>query len=344
MLEQVDSSRFGRLTGPHPGACGFESRLPHLELNETFMQAALNCQAEVQRVRRALPIPYVLAYAGLAPYEEGARVKATCPFHDDRSPSLDVWQEADGLQRWGCWPCGKRGDVFDLIRWLWGLASFHEAVKAAEALLPGVESWHGPTTGQAASWDDHAMNGLWLESYRGWDPAAVERLIAVKGWRFGPGLLRELMVGTARGRLVVPYFDADQRLVALKHRSLAGDDKMMAMPGSQLRSSLYNQVSMRAFNTTLICEGESDTWTALSNSPAVAVVGLPSGAGTPPTPFVEQLAGRRVYLAFDGDEAGRTGSTRWAAALTASEVIQVQLPDGHDVTSVGSVDWLRSLT
>lgn len=309
----------------------------------TIYDDALDAKAAVAVVKLGLPVSFVLAYAGLQPEQVGARVRAICPFHEDHDPSLEVWLEDDRTQRWGCWPCGKRGDVIDLIRWIWG-GTFTEAVEAGRRLMKSMGAWAGPAPAVGSTWDAAGASKLMLDAFKAFDSSAVKGLIDLKGWRFGPSTLRDWMCGTQHGRLVVPFFSEQGKLVAVKHRSLAGDDKMISLPGSQLRSVLYGE-NRPHDRTLLICEGESDTWTASSVvGSQITALGLPSGAGTPPHPYIERLAGLRVYLAFDGDSAGDEGANRWAAALAPrSEVIRLELPRGYDVTSVGSVDWLQAL-
>jgi len=41
----------------------------------------------------------------------------SCPFHDDRSPSLHVYE--DPGQGWYCFGCGRGGSIFDLAALLW---------------------------------------------------------------------------------------------------------------------------------------------------------------------------------------------------------------------------------
>lgn len=306
---------------------------------------ALDAQAAIGILKRDLPVAYVLAYAQLRPQQSGARVRAVCPFHEDHDPSLEVWLEADGTQRWGCWPCGKRGDVIDLIRGLWGLG-FGDGVAAGRVLLAEAANWSGPTPEQGSSWDVKGASQMVMDAFKHFDSQAVAGLIEAKGWQFTPYRLRDLLCGTAHGRLVVPYFGRNAEVVAVKHRALDGSGTMWAMPGSQLRETLYLEYADPFLNDrlpVLICEGESDVWTALA-AENLHPRGLPSGAGSPPYPFVERLAGRRVYLAFDGDEAGDQGAGRWAAALVGSDVIRIEIPRGYDITSLGSVEWLKTLT
>lgn len=50
--------------------------------------------------------------------------KAVCPFHDDRSPSMHIY---DGRRGWYCFVCGQGGSVIDFTQRLFGL-SFHDAM------------------------------------------------------------------------------------------------------------------------------------------------------------------------------------------------------------------------
>jgi DNA primase len=39
---------------------------------------------------------------------------ARCPLHEDRTPSLSLYQGRDGRARWHCHGCGVGGDALDL--------------------------------------------------------------------------------------------------------------------------------------------------------------------------------------------------------------------------------------
>jgi len=44
---------------------------------------------------------------------------ALCPFHDDHRPSLSIYRSRrDDTERFRCWSCGSRGDVFDFAQTL----------------------------------------------------------------------------------------------------------------------------------------------------------------------------------------------------------------------------------
>lgn len=317
----------------------------------TLIEDALTQVDSVSVIKHGLPVAFILSYIGLSPIQVGDRVQCSCPFHHDDNPSFDVWREADGTERWGCWPCGRRGDVIDLVLWLWHTNIFTETVNACLLLLETCKQsgWKGPEPELPKhEWDESQALRLVWKAQESYDGDAVERLIEHKGWPFNPSYLRQFGCGTSDGRLVIPFYNQDGKLVAVKHRSLAGDDRPISLPGSQLRDTLYLESPHDARNI-VVCEGESDTWTAdfalraFSDDGKVTVCGLPSGAGTPVQPFLSRLRDRRVFLAFDGDEAGWAGEQRWLKAINDSGgyAISLEIPTDQDVVSLGSETFGR---
>ncbi len=308
----------------------------------TLMDEALAQVDLVSIIKHELPISFVLSYIGLAPTQAGDRVRCSCPFHQDDNPSFDVWREPDGTERWGCWPCGTRGDVIDLVRHFWP-ASFGATLQNCMDLRDACKQshWKGPQPEPPRhEWDENAMLTVLWQAQRDFDYEAVDQLVLKKNWSFTAVTLRNLQCGTANGRLLIPYFDSEMRLVAMKHRSLLGDDKPISMPGSHLRDVLYLENRGRYHcPVTVIVEGESDAVTAYQACffLDVEVLGLPSGAGTPVQPFLSRLIGRRVFLAFDGDEAGWAGEQRWLRAINESGgcAYSLGIPNGEDVVSLG---------
>jgi DNA primase len=45
--------------------------------------------------------------------------KVRCPLHDDRTPSLHVYERPE--QGWYCFGCGRGGSIYDLAGPLYGL-------------------------------------------------------------------------------------------------------------------------------------------------------------------------------------------------------------------------------
>jgi hypothetical protein len=62
------------------------------------------------------PARYVQAITGL---RVPCSRKVSCPFHQDRTPSLHVYPQA--AQGWACFGCGRGGSIYDLAGELWQL-------------------------------------------------------------------------------------------------------------------------------------------------------------------------------------------------------------------------------
>lgn len=82
--------------------------------------------------------------------------KWNCPFHDDRSPSLNTYTGRDGKQRFKCFGCGAQGDAIAWVRMRFG-ASFSEACQSLGISTPttnGVPKIHVPLSGRSSSLPD----------------------------------------------------------------------------------------------------------------------------------------------------------------------------------------------
>jgi hypothetical protein len=92
---------------------------------------------------RIPPADYVHALTGQT---VGRDRKISCPFHDDRTPSLHVYD--DPKQGWRCYGCDRGGSAYDLAGSLWGLdtrgSDFIELrARLTELLLSGQPTQNG---------------------------------------------------------------------------------------------------------------------------------------------------------------------------------------------------------
>jgi hypothetical protein len=286
---------------------------------------------------KKLPIAYVLERNGVSVVGDGSGTyKAPCPFHDDGEPSFNVYGES--LERWGCFPCGISGDVLDLVNRIYKTTSFHETKGKATELVTQLaeEDWQGPTLGVRKVLDINAVRLRVHNSQQG-STGVIRAFLAEHSGR-NPGLamdeawLREMFdIGEDPDRLIIPYKDAQGRLVTMKHRTIGA--KALSAPGSDFTDLLYGMWFDDQTKTVLLCEGESDVWSAtyaLGNT--YCVLGLPTGAGAH-AKQAPMLSGRTVILAFDGDAAGRKASRKWAKALVeVGCVVRIlPMPDGYDL-------------
>jgi 5S rRNA maturation endonuclease (ribonuclease M5) len=145
--------------------------------------------------------------------------------------------------------------------------------------------------------------------------------------------------------LVIPYMK-DGRPVYLKARPPMGKEEAERLSLARFMNTaaavpcLYNVDALNAQpDKVLICEGESDTWTALSYG--FAAVGSP-GAKNFKAAWVEGFRGlqdaegrSRVYLVLDADKAGAEGSRVIADLFLKAGLpvpLRMILPAGMDLT------------
>jgi DNA primase len=114
---------------------------------------------------------------------------ALCPFHDDHRPSLSIYRSRrDDSERFRCWSCGSRGDVFDFAQTLLDYPD-HTAILralATEHHLPWPEQ-HEPPSSDVL---DRAA-----QFYAGQLTAPVFRYLAQRG--FPEAFVRQRRIGYA---------------------------------------------------------------------------------------------------------------------------------------------------
>lgn len=318
-------------------------------------EQALDFMNAPRRLKRELPIPWVMEQEGFRLELRGSSLVASCPFHQDSDPSFSITDDAERGWRWGCWPCGLSGDVVDLMRALYGIG-FTDAVTAGirgvakiketgwkAPILEGTEAFNAPAARQLLS-AARAQDQFPLSSAEQVEAFLRAHAARNNSWPIidAEWLVRTFDLVTLNGRLLVPVYSANRELVGLKHRSLNATDHLFAFPGSQLADVLYGEQWLGGVGPVVLCEGESDVWTAnwLLRNSECNVLGLATGAGSLPRP-AQRLVGREVHIVFDGDDAGRMGAQRWKDALgSLTDVTVWNMPDGLDLTTYGRLDFL----
>lgn len=300
------------------------------------------------QLKQLLPIPYVLERFGIAAdLGPDGKVHAACPFHPDTDPSFDVFGEH--YERWGCYPCGRGGDVFDLLQALGVTNGFNQGRQAVEALIVelGNSDYAGPRQAQPRLFDAAAAADRVTRAYFA-EQHGLDKFVSEKGYPFDPEWLQlEFEVGSEGATVIIPHYDRDRVLVGYKRRT--AETKPIAAGGAKF-TAFYGEWKDKGDKPVLLAEGESDVWAAhFAVGDRFTVLGLPTGAGTQTAGLAERIAGRAVTLAFDGDAAGRGGLIRWATALKAlgSEVRIVPMPDDTDLASLPNlgevIDRARAL-
>ena len=75
-------------------------------------------------VKAAIPVPTAAKRYGL---EVNSGDMARCPFHDDRTPSMKLYED-----HFFCFGCGKHGDVINLVAELFAIPPYDAACKLAD--------------------------------------------------------------------------------------------------------------------------------------------------------------------------------------------------------------------
>jgi hypothetical protein len=306
---------------------------------------------EPAAVKAVLPLEWAIGDLFGAWGAGEAMMPCPLPGHQDDTPSFNLWAPDDDGRpmRFGCFGCGRNGDVIDAIREARGV-DFLEACRiAVEEMLPRFEvaDWD-PTANieraPAASPDMLMAYMTALVADHG-DDVALQKFLERKGLEVPAQYARDWRWRGVRNPnllLAIPHFDWDGRMTGIRYRPSLRDAAKWTERGSRF-DALYGAWRDQGRERVLLCEGETDTLFAAYSlhSPPwnIDVMGLPSGAAQKPGgEAVARLAGRVVMLAFDGDMAGRIATNRWRTALDGvADVRPVPIPDGEDICSLGAL-------
>jgi DNA primase len=275
-------------------------------------------------------------------------IRCPLPGHDDSTPSFNLFDvDADGVpQSFGCFGCGRKGDVISLMALLTGLKGA-DLTREAERLASGETAGAGVTR-QAPKPRERSDFASTVSSLR----ASVtdvrrrgfDRYMEAKnlGGQIKEFAARELSwIPAEYGVVAVPHWDSKGSVTGIKYRSLS---RKWSADGSTW-TSLYGAWRDERRGSVLLCEGESDAlWASFWLRQSLTdVLALPSGAGAAVTDeWLSQVEGRRLFLAFDADPAGRKAIEAWRSMRPDARIVQV--PEGEDLLSsrVQVAEALRS--
>ena len=265
---------------------------------------------------------------------------ATCPAHNDSHPSLRVAVTPDGKALLKC----RAGCDTSAVLAAAGL-SFADLENLTD--LDSV-----PTVQNKTPANDAARGMVAAQAY-GW--AATLAAIAPYGDpvcdllrdRFGidPGNLtvadaEALGIGYEDGRLMVVARTADGHVAFVQGRAVDPTDpvrwKGLANPSGGHWDAAGFVGKVTGDRAVIVCEGPSDALcvAALDAYDVIAIRGASQGRRI--TELAGALKGRTVYVAGDGDSAGRKFNRLVAEALegVADQVLTLPVPDGKDIGDV----------
>ncbi|WP_312066468.1 DNA primase [Leuconostoc lactis] len=323
--------------------------------------------AFIDEVRKKVNIVDVIGeYTQLV--KRGRQWNGSCPFHDDRHPSLFV---EENKQVFNCFSCGRSGSVFSFIMEKEGL-SYPEAVlslaETAQATHPidsrtqAIYDLHSAaqrlyqhillntTSGETALaylHDKRQLSDAVIKQFGiGFAPDDNVLLQYAKDQNIAPDILQasELFItndqGVMRdrfaGRIVWPIKTARGQVVGFSGRALASDNtiKYMNSPESPFFTKgkiLYNfDRAKNQMRQTNTALIFEGFMDVISADMAGKTMGVAT-MGTALTPeHVQQLArvAQRILLVYDGDEAGQKAAKR-AITLIRTHAQQVEIGIVH---------------
>lgn len=237
------------------------------------------------------------------PNDKGEAV-VRCIFHSDANPSLSINIESG---KWKCFTPTCAGHAGG------GWKKFDQLLKGE---IPNAGDLKPPPI------DVAAIEGFHQVLLRSPTPLAT---LHEKRGMVDETIARHKL-GWDGDRILIPIHGPDGSILNVrKYAYGAQKDKMIAWGPRYNRARLYPIETLKS-EWILLCEGELDALVAEQHGyPAMSVT---SGADTWLEEFNEQLKGKRVFLCYDVDKAGKSGSRQIARKLLkhAASVHLVTLP------------------
>jgi DNA primase len=131
--------------------------------------------------------------------------------------------------------------------------------------------------------------------------------------------------------ITIPYKSALGEYTGIKYRRLADNGPKYDKARGEA-SNLFNVGDVRHPEVWLT-EGEFNAITLIEQGGVKAVA--TGGASNMKDHWWHLFYGSKVFVAFDGDDAGRRAGRQWGQFLHKHgiEFVSVELPEGHDVNS-----------
>ena len=280
----------------------------------------------------------------------GSGYLATCPWHQDRRPSLTVNPERNRVH---CFVCNKGADPIAWLEDRQGL-SFREAVEelARRYAIPipeqdpeaaaraEVEHQERQRLRQWRSQQEEEFHQALLNDLRAFGPAA--RYLELRG--ISPETAIAWRLGLNAQRLMLPIRDGQGRCCGFSGRSLNGEEPKyrnssadLLFQKSQLLLGLDRAAdAIRRSGEALLVEGPLDVIQLHQAGHGNAVAAMGSALTLEQLQLLQRRGARRLLVVFDGDGAGRSATGKLIAGLrsavigTGLELAVVELPTGTD--------------
>lgn len=291
----------------------------------------------IQDVKASVSIDEIAHRLGIYTETRNGKLLATCPFHEDSHPSMELNVAGKYQGRYICRVCPKdpgEGDVIDLVKRYLGLESDVAAarwIRGEDRREPIPPPRPQKVVNAPVLNDDLA--GFALEAY-------LERTDYAYDWMERRGIARvadQFKLGSTDAlgfpqvvlprywdhdsgrvsahknflnRLIIPYLQPDGEVNYVNARAL-GEQKPKYLKAQKPHESgqmppyLLDLVLDSGAEDIWASEGEVDCLSLYACMDAISACALP-GVSSLNDMHLPKFQGRRVFIVMDNDEAGRT--------------------------------------
>jgi DNA primase len=298
---------------------------------------------EIKEIKSRLSILEVLNYYELKPDKNKM---LCCPFHDDRTPSMQVYPETNTVFCFSsnCKLQGKAIDQIDFILHKEGCTK-HEAILKAESLLGIVTTPKENLPVRQAGLNDifpklqtslhNTKKAItYLESRNLYDPDKSGQVVKIEA-----GYNEGRIYKSLKNCIVFPLKDRSGKITSLYGRGITNDDNAKHYY-SKDRKGLYPGYANPETKTLVLTESVIDTLTInhYTNFYSLALYGTNGFTSEHEQAIRELQHLQEVILFFDGDEAGRKAVEKYTEQLKALKpgitISSVNTPEGEDPNSL----------
>jgi DNA primase len=287
----------------------------------------------------------------------GARWSCFSPDHQDDHPSVSMFVDRKGLERWRCWSDGHAGTAIDAVmighnldvpgalRWLAERAGH---VPDPTTRVP-TSSAPRPLSAAVQRWANDCEHRLWR-------PEGAGALQWLRQRGLDDDVLRANRIGYDPGNHVAPRrpglpcwravtvcsFSSTGELAYVQARNLDGQAPSKYSNPTPRHGTLPTVTFPRGAPQTgllVVSEGVLDGLVvAQAGYRSAALISTSSVAPGDTSPAADRIRaharGALIVLALDGDAAGRTATARLCSQLGDAPVRVLRIPDFEDLTSL----------
>lgn len=278
-------------------------------------------------------IDEIIKSYGVELLASGENWKASCPFHEERTPSFGV---SNLRQLYHCFGCKEGGDVFSFVQTI-ETVPFDEAVrKVADILGFDLTPYEADATPEELralehyrkyeAEAHHYTNGIGDERYDEW----------VQRRRFNILVLDQYYIGFDKnsGRVSIPLKDAYGRVAGIRTKSIDGTGDKIDGPSSKHPVpvppiyGLYEaRREIRKAGFVILVEGEPDVWQMVSAGFGNTASVLGSKLNSEQLEYLKSVGVTRAVLLADTDSAGAKFVSKFAATPNKTGVaVRIAIP------------------